>query len=300
MASAAPVPHQPPALDDTLLAIPNVSEGRDAGVIAAIGEAFGGAGARLLDAHSDPDHHRTVYTLAGATDELVAALVAGARACVAHIDLREDRGSHPHVGALDVAPVVFLDAARRGAACAAALVAGEELGRTGLPVFLYGDLAGGRSRAQIRRGGLPALAERVAAGEIAPDFGPARIDSRSGTVLVAARPPLVAFNVELAAPATVTEARAIAALIREGGSEGLRGVRAIGLQLPARGGIAQVSTNVEDHLAVALAEVVAAVARHAAVTACELVGLAPEAAFRGFPGDVPVRNRRTLEDALSS
>jgi glutamate formiminotransferase len=119
-------------------------------------------------------------------------------------------------------------------------------------------------------------------------------------VLLGARAPLVAFNVELAAPATVEDARMIAALIREGGAEGLAGVRAIGLDLPARGGIAQVSTNVEDHLAVALAEVVAAVARHAAVAACELVGLAPEAAFEGFPGDVAVRNRRTLEEALRS
>lgn len=286
--------------DDILLTVPNVSEGRDERVIAAIGEAFCASGARLLDVHSDPDHHRTVYTLAGRHDEIVAALVAGARACQQHIDLREDRGSHPHVGALDVAPIVFLDAARRGAACAAALVAGEELGRLGLPVFLYGVLADGRTRHDIRRGGLSALAERVAVGEIAPDFGPPAIDPGSGAVLVAARAPLVAFNLELAAPATVEDARVIAALIREGGAEGLPGVRAIGLDLPARAGIAQVSTNVEDHRAVRLGEVLEAVMRHAAVAGCELVGLAPEAAFAGFPDDVAVRNRRTLEDALSS
>lgn len=288
------------AAGDLLLTIPNVSEGRDPGAIAAIGDAFGSAGARLLDVHSDADHHRTVYTLAGATDDVVGALVAGARASCEHIDLRDERGSHPHVGALDVAPIVFIDRARRGAACAAALVAGEELGRAGLPVFLYGVLAGGRSRAELRRGGLRALAERVAGGELAPDFGPHEIDPRCGAVLVGARAPLVAFNVELAPPATVDDARAIAALIREGGAEGLPGVRALGLRLPGRAGVAQVSTNVEDHVAVALAEVVAAVARHAPVAGCELVGLAPEAAFTGFPGDVPVRNRRTLEDALSS
>ncbi|HWC25874.1 MAG TPA: hypothetical protein VG474_04755 [Solirubrobacteraceae bacterium] len=286
--------------DDILLTIPNVSEGRDEEAIAAIGEAFGSAGARLLDVHSDPDHHRTVYTLAGDTEQVVSALVAGARACIERIDLRSERGGHPHVGALDVAPVVHLDDARRGPACAAALVAGEELGRAGLPVFLYGVLADGRSRAQIRRGGLRALSERVTTGEIAPDFGPPRIDPRVGAVLVAARAPLVAFNVELAPPATVEEARTIAALIREGGAEGLSGVRAIGLDLPARAGVAQVSTNVEDHRAVPLADVVAAIARHADVAGCELVGLAPEAAFAGFPDDVPVRNRRTVEQALSS
>ncbi len=286
---------------DILLTIPNVSEGRDATVIARIGDAFADSGARLLDVHSDADHHRTVYTLAGDTETLVSALVAGARACTELIDLTAQRGSHPHVGALDVAPVVYLDAARRGAACAAALVAGEELGRAGLPVLLYGELAGGRTRAQLRRGGLETLARRIAADELRPDFGPPRADPRSGVTLVAARPPLVAFNVELAPPATLDDARAIAALIREGGPNGLPGVRAIGVELRARERpVAQVSTNVEDHRATTLAQLVATVARHATVQGCELVGLAPQAAFDSFPEDVPMANRRTLEDALSS
>jgi glutamate formiminotransferase / 5-formyltetrahydrofolate cyclo-ligase len=284
--------------DDILLTVPNVSEGRDERAIAAIGAAFGAAGARRLDVHSDPDHHRTVFTLAGGVDEIVGGLVAGARACREHIDLRAQRGSHPHVGGLDVAPVVYLDHARRGPACAAALVAGEELGRAGLPVFLYGVLADGRTRHEIRRGGLSALSQRVARGELAPDFGPAAIDPAAGAVLVAARAPLVAFNVELAAPAGLPDARRIAALLREGGAEGLPGVRAIGLELAARGGVAQVSTNVEDHRATPLADLVAAVARHAPVAGCELVGLAPAAAFTGFPADIVVRNRRTVEDAL--
>jgi glutamate formiminotransferase len=161
-------------------------------------------------------------------------------------------------------------------------------------------LAGGRTRAQIRRGGVRELARRVGAGELRPDFGPLAIDPAAGAVLVAARPPLVAFNVELAPPAAIDDARAIAALIREGGAEGLPGVRALGLELPARGGVAQVSTNVEDHLAVSLARLVAAVARHAPVAGCELVGLAPAAAFEGFPAAVEVRNRRTVEEALAA
>ncbi len=120
-------------------------------------------------------------------------------------------------------------------------------------------------------------------------------------MLVGARPPLVAFNIELAAPATLDDARAIAALIREGGGEALAGVRAIGIELTAREHpVAQVSTNVEDHRRTTLAQLVAAVARHAEITGCELVGLAPQAAFEGFPGDLAVANRRTLEDALSS
>lgn len=283
-----------------LLAIPNVSEGRDRAVIDAIGRAFVSGGARLLDVHADPDHHRSVYTLAGAPGQLAQALVAGARECIERVDLTGPRGSHPHVGALDVAPLVHLDAARRGAACAEALVAAHELGRLGLPVFLYGALAGGRTRAELRRGGIERLAQRLADGELRPDFGPSVPHPTAGATLVAARPPLIAFNVELEPPATLEDARGIAADLREGGPHGLPGLRALGLTLSAREDVAQVSCNVEDHEAVPLAALVAAVAARAPVAGCELVGLAPRRAFAGFPDDVPVRNRRTVEDALDS
>jgi glutamate formiminotransferase/glutamate formiminotransferase/formiminotetrahydrofolate cyclodeaminase len=282
-----------------LVAVPNVSEGRDAAVLDAIGAAFAAAGARVLDRHADPDHDRAVFTLAGRPGELAHAVLAGARETVARIDLRRHQGLHPHVGALDVAPIVFPEPALRGAACAEALVLADLLGaELRLPVFLYGALGGGRARAQLRRGGPGQLARRMAAGELRPDFGPAVAHPSAGAALVAARPPLVAFNVELAAGHGVQEARAIAARIREGGAEGLPGVRAIGLELAARGGVAQVSLNVEDPGAVPLAAVVAAIARHAPVAEAELVGLAPRAAFAGFPDDVPVRHRATIEDAL--
>jgi glutamate formiminotransferase/glutamate formiminotransferase/formiminotetrahydrofolate cyclodeaminase len=290
--------------DATLLGIPNVSEGSDEAALAAIGAAFLSTGrARALTAgpHADPDHERAVFTLAAEPGDLAPALLAGAREALARIDLRAHRGLHPHVGAIDVLPVVHLDLARRGAACAEALVLGDSLGHDlGLPVFLYGALAGGRTRADLRRGGPAGLAERMAAGDLRPDFGPDRPHPTAGAALVAARPPLVAFNAELAAPATLADARRIAALVREGGEEGLPGVRAIGLELAHRGGVAQVSMNVEDALAVPLARVVAAVARHARVAECELVGLAPAAAFDGFPEDVPCRGRATVEDALRS
>jgi glutamate formiminotransferase / 5-formyltetrahydrofolate cyclo-ligase len=282
-----------------LVAVPNVSEGRDHAALDAIGAAFASAGARLLDRHEDPDHHRAVFTLAAAPGELHEALLAGAREAVARIDLRRDRGLHPHVGALDVAPVVFLDDERRGAACAEALVVADRLGsELGLPVFLYGALSGGRTRAELRRGGIGTLAARLRSGELRPDFGPAAPHPTAGAALVAARPPLVAFNLELAPPAGERDARAIAAAIREGGPEGLPGLRAIGLMLAARGGVAQVSFNVEDHRAVPLARVVEAVERYAPVAAAELVGLAPRAAFDGFPEDLTVRNRAVLEDRL--
>ena len=117
-------------------------------------------------------------------------------------------------------------------------------------------------------------------------------------MLVAARPPLVAFNVELAPPATLEDAKSIAALIREGGPEGLESVRAIGLWLTARD-VPQVSTNVENHRTTPLAQVVEAIARHARPSQAELVGLAPRAAFDGFPSDLPVANHRLIEDALA-
>jgi glutamate formiminotransferase/glutamate formiminotransferase/formiminotetrahydrofolate cyclodeaminase len=283
-----------------LLAVPNVSEGRDQAVLDAIGAAFAAGGARVLDVHADPDHHRSVFTLAGEPGTLATALAYGTAAAVERIDVSAHPGLHPHVGAVDVVPVVHLDAARRGAACAEALVAAELIGTgLGVPVLLYGELASGRTRAELRRGGPARLATRLAKGELRADFGPPEAHPTAGAALVAARPPLIAFNLELAPPATLEDARRIAALIRESSAEGLPGVRAIGLTLPARGGVAQVSCNVEDHLAVPLARLVEAVARHAPVTEAEVVGLPPAAAFDGFPGDLRVRGRRTLEDALT-
>jgi glutamate formiminotransferase / 5-formyltetrahydrofolate cyclo-ligase len=282
----------------TLLAVPNVSEGRDAGAAEAIAKAFSRAGARVLDVHSDPDHHRSVFTLAGEPGELAGAVLDGARETLLRLDLSGHSGGHPRVGALDVAPIVYLEDRARGAACAEALVLADLLGaELELPVFLYGLLAKNRTRAELRRGGPAELRRRIEAGELAPDFGPRRLHPTAGAVLVSARAPLVAFNLELAPGATLEQASEIASVIREGGAEGIPGVRAIGLWLGERA-VAQVSTNVEEHAKVPLREVIAAVARHAPIAATELVGLAPQAAFEGFPADLPVRNVRTIEDAL--
>jgi glutamate formiminotransferase len=279
----------------TLLAYPNVSEGRDESTIAAVAAAFGDG---LLDVHSDPDHHRSAYTLAGAPGQLADAVVRGAAEAVRRIRIDTHDGVHPRVGAIDVAPIIHLTDEDRGAACAEALVLADRLGaELALPVFLYGVLAGGRTRAQLRRGGTAELTRRIAAGEMAPDFGPRTLHPTAGAVLVGARPPLIAFNVELAPGATLEDARAIAAAVREGGEQGLPGVRAIGLWLEQLG-LAQVSTNVEDHRRTSPATVVAAVAGHGPVSGAELVGLAPRAAFADFPDDVALRGYATIEDAL--
>jgi glutamate formiminotransferase len=284
-------------LTTTLLAYPNVSEGRDRAVIDRIAQAFGPA---LLDVHSDADHHRSAYTLAGAPGELAAAVVKGAAQVITEVDLSAHEGVHPRVGAVDVAPIIYLDDTDRGAAAAEALVLADSLAtQLDLPVLLYGILAAGRTRAQLRRGGPDELQRRIEAGELRPDFGPRHLHPSAGAVLVAARPPLVAFNVELEPPATLEDARRIAAHIRESGDEGLPGLRAIGLWL-AESNLAQVSTNVEDHRATPLRAVVQAVARHAPVRGAELVGLAPEAAFDGFPKTIALRGYATIEQALQS
>lgn len=273
-------------MENLLLAVPNVSEGRDGETVAAIAAAFAAdSEVRLLDTHSDPDHHRSVFTLAGPPGALGDALLRGARAAVEGIDIGDERGVHPHVGAIDVVPVVYLDDSARGAACAQALLVADRIGNElNVPVFLYGALAGGRTRAGLRRGGVAGLQSRIATGELRPDFGPSRMHPGAGATLVAARPPLVAFNVQLAPPATVAGARRIASLIREGGAEGLPGLRAIGLELG--GGVAQVSMNIERPFELTLATAVAAVRRHAEVANAELVGLTPRAALQDFPDEV--------------
>ena len=286
----------------TLLAYPNVSEGRDTEAIAAVARAFGPG---LLDVHSDPDHHRTAYTLAGAPGELAATVLAGAAEAVTRIALPAHRGVHPRVGVLDVAPIVYLDLADRGAACAEALVLADRLAsELALPVLLYGALAGGRTRAQLRRGGPEQLAQRIASGELTPDFAPDGFErSRSlhptaGATLVAARPPLIAFNLLLAGGVTLAAARDTAAAIREGGPDGLAAVRAIGLWLDSRGR-AQVSTNLDDWSRTGPAAVTAAVASHVEIAEAELVGLAPRAAFADFPAGVPLTGLATIEDAVA-
>jgi glutamate formiminotransferase / 5-formyltetrahydrofolate cyclo-ligase len=271
-----------------LEAVPNFSEGRDRGTIDAIGDALA-ARARLLDVHSDVDHNRSVYTLVGSEEELVAALLAGIGCARERIDLREHRGAHPRIGAADVVPFVPIrktDAERaRAAALELARRVGEELA---LPVFLYAELAPGRGPAFFRRGGPEELQRRIEAGELAPDFGPERLDGRAGGVLVGARPPLIAFNVNLAGD-DLEAAREIARAVRERDG-GFPGVRALGLRLPGAGHV-QVSLNVEDWRASPLHEIVAAVEREAGarglrVTGSELVGLLPAGAAVAAAGSL--------------
>ena len=261
-----------------LEAVPNVSEGRDESTLAELRSAFG-APARLLDVHTDWDHHRSVFTLVGSGDELVETLLAGIAAAARRIDLREHEGAHPRIGAADVVPLVPLEPEAEPAARAAALALADRVGgELGLPVFLYGRLTeDGREPAFFRKGGPEALQRRVDAGELRPDRGPDRLHPSAGGVLIGVRRPLVAFNVNLRSD-DVDAARAIAGLVRERDG-GFPGVRALGLDLP-RAGLVQVSMNVTDWEASALHEIVARIADEAEargieVAGSELVGLLP-------------------------
>ncbi len=275
-----------------LLAVPNVSEGRDARRLARLETAFG-HGVSLLNRHTDADHDRTVFTLAGAAGPLTEALIRGAEEALETVDMATYKGAHPAVGALDVCPLVWLDPADREAARTEAVAVAAQIGALGVPVFLYGELARDPSRterAYFRNGGLAELWLRMEAGELHPDFGPDLPHRRGGATLLTARPPLAAFNVELDS-GDLEIARSVAAGLRESGG-GLPGVRAIGLRLSS--GRGQVSTNVHDPLSVPLSAVVERVRNLAAPLGtrpleAELVGLVPAAAVAGYPEDVPMR-----------
>jgi glutamate formiminotransferase/glutamate formiminotransferase/formiminotetrahydrofolate cyclodeaminase len=267
-----------------LESVPNFSEGRDGATVDGIGAALTSAGARLLDVHADADHNRSVFTLVGSEAELIDGLVAGIEQARARIDLRRHEGAHPRVGAADVVPIVPIKPEHLDRAWAAARELAARVGRLGLPVFLYGGQD--RGPAFFRRGGPAGLQARIDAGEVVPDFGPSTLDPAAGAVLVAARRPLVAFNVNLRT-GDVEVARAIASVVRERDG-GFPGVRALGLDLPGAG-LVQVSMNVENWEAAGLHDIVARIADEAAergvdVAGSELVGLMPAGAAAAAAG----------------
>ena len=286
-----------------LLAVPNLSEGRDLEKLERLERSVGRA--RVLDVHTDPDHHRSVFTLVGDDEGLVRSLVAGIERAAELIDLRVHDGIHPRVGAADVVPIVPLAAGEMPRAVEVAREVGSRVGaELGLPVFLYGESGNGRRPVFFRHGGPEELQRRVDAGELQPDFGPDRLHPTAGAVLVGARSLLVAFNLELATD-DLEQAREIAAAVR-GSSGGMVGVQALGLLLP-HAGVVQVSLNIVDVGQAALADVVARVRAEAALRGVEvrqgeLVGLIPESAaaapavlaLDALPGD-RILERRVRE-----
>ena len=272
--------------------VPNVSEGRRPEVIARLAAAASsGPGVRLLDVSSDPDHNRTVLTLAGDPEGLHRSLLSLYETALAEIDLTRHEGVHPRVGAVDVTPFVPLGETPMELAVAAA----ERLGRAvaerfGLPVYLYERAARTPERrrlAVIRRGQFEGFAAKLADPAWAPDFGPARVHPTAGVTVIGARFFLIAFNAVLDS-ADPEVARAVARRVRES-SGGLPAVRALGFFL-ARRGRAQVSMNLVDYRQTPLLKALDRVRREAEalgarVVETELIGLAPEEAILGAARD---------------
>lgn len=229
--------------------IPNFSEGRRAEVVQAIVDAIAKASdVRVIDHSMDVDHNRCVVTFLGKPEDVRRSALAGARAAVGLIDLNMHSGEHPRIGAVDVIPVVPIQNVSMDEAVALSLKIGSDIARQLLlPVYFYEQSARLESRtnlAVIRRGGFEALKTADLAGEREPDLGPAKLHPTAGAVVVGARGPLVAFNVNLATD-DVAIARAIASKMRKlrDTGEALPGVKAIGVRLRSRN-IAQVSTNI--------------------------------------------------------
>jgi glutamate formiminotransferase len=267
--------------------IPNVSEGRRGDVVAAIAAAAVKAapGVVLLDRTSDSDHNRSVLTFLGDGEPLLAAMTALVEASLGAIDLRTHQGAHPRLGAVDVIPFVPV----RGATAAECVDLAKTLGKTlgdrfGLPVYLYEDAATAPERqnlANIRKGEFEGLAKKMELPGWKPDFGPSVPHPSGGAVVVGARAPLVAYNINLATPDLAVADR-IARAIRHL-SGGYRYVKAMGVRLEARGQV-QVSINMTNFEKTPLHRVFETVkseaGRHGvAVVGSEIVGLVPQAAL---------------------
>ena len=257
-----------------LIAVPNVSEGRDPGLLGKLVEVVRGTTAVVADVHSDTIHNRSVLTVSGAPEVLTAAMsqLAGV---AQEIDLTRQEGVHPRLGGLDVCPIVPHGSSLDDAVAVALRVGKEIAERWELPVYLYGAAAKRpetRELPDIRRGGLSELRKR-ALGDLPPDLGPHEIDPTRGVVCVGARDVLIAFNVWIEAPVEV--ASEIAAEVRERDT----GVRALGFALgpttsqvsmnltqPAKAGIDTAFEQVKR----------AADERNVRVAATELIGVPPQ------------------------
>ena len=267
--------------------IPNVSEGRRGDVVAALAEAavMAAPGVVLLDRTSDVDHNRSVLTFLGEGEALIVAITALVGAALDAIDLRKHAGAHPRLGAVDVIPFVPV----RGATTADCVALAKTLGRTladryGLPVYLYEDAASRPDRqnlANIRKGEFEGLAKKMEDPAWKPDFGPSAPHPSGGAVVVGARAPLIAYNINLAT-ADLAVADRIAKAIRHL-SGGYRFVKAMGVKLEARGQV-QVSINMTNFEKTPLHRVFETVRSEAerqgvAVVGSEIVGLVPQAAL---------------------
>ncbi|MBI2222992.1 MAG: glutamate formimidoyltransferase [Acidobacteria bacterium] len=267
--------------------VPNISEGRRTDLVERAAAAIRAVpGVRLLDHCSDASHNRSVFTMAGDAAPLKQAVLALYGQVLPAIDLRTHKGEHPRVGAVDVVPFVPIQGATMEACVALAKdVAGAVAETYGVPVFLYEEASANPARRNledIRRGEFEGLAAKMASPGWAPDYGPARPHPTAGASVVGARMPLIAYNINLATD-RLDVAKRIAAAIRHS-SGGYRYVKAMGVRLDDRGGIAQVSMNLTNYEKTPIFRVFDTVKREAArygvaILESEIVGLVPSEAL---------------------
>jgi glutamate formiminotransferase / 5-formyltetrahydrofolate cyclo-ligase len=277
----------------TVECVVNISEGRDLVFLAQLADL---AGTVLLDLHRDPDHHRSVFTLAGEAEPVTDAVQALARASVAQLDLGTHQGAHPRRGVVDVVPFVPFRFGQMPSQDLGAVVALRDgfarwmSATLGVPTFLYGPQPGGgiRTLPQVRRHGF---------GEMPPDFGPGHPHPTAGATAVGARSVLVAYNVRVS---SLEVARRVAPLVRG------PALRALGLAI---GQEAQVSCNLVDPAQIGPAQAYDAVRRlveeaGGTVEGAELVGLLPEAVLMAIPAsrwtELDLSAEKTVEARLSS
>ncbi|HNY51666.1 MAG TPA: glutamate formimidoyltransferase [Smithella sp.] len=268
--------------------VPNFSEGRDLQKISSIAAVFKSfPQIRLADFSADPDHNRSVFTFLGDPENMLEAALAACGKALELIDMREQTGAHPRLGAVDVVPFIPLGRTKMNDAVTVAHAFGQAFyERFGVPVYYYGFAARNDSRValpDVRRGGYEGLKDKLVCAEECPDVGGQQWNARAGATVVGAREPLVAYNINLASDDFLL-ARHIASRIREKGG-GLQYVRAIGLRLKSRG-LAQVSVNLTNCRETPLKAVFDRVKEMASegkveILESELIGLAPKCAFAG-------------------
>ena len=268
--------------------VPNFSEGRDLQKISSIASVFKSfPKVRLADFSGDADHNRSVFTFLGEPDQMLEAALTACGKALELIDMREQTGAHPRLGAVDVVPFIPLGRAKMKDAIDLSHSFGQKFHeRFHVPVYFYGSAAKKDHHTElpdVRRGGYEGLADKMSSLKGSPDLGGAEFNLRAGATVVGVRDILVAYNINLASDDLLL-ARHIASRIREKGG-GLKHLRAIGLMLKGRG-IAQVSMNLTNCKETSLKTVYDRVKGLAAeggvqILESELIGLAPKCAFAG-------------------
>lgn len=260
--------------------VPNFSEGRELDLVEKILDAVRGVdGVKLLDSSSDASHNRTVVTFVGEPQRVKEAALCAAQRAVELIDMEKHQGEHPRIGAVDVIPLIPISGVTMEECVGLARELGQEIGeKLEIPVYLYEEAAmlpERKNLAKVREGEYEGLKELIKTAERRPDFGPARMHPSAGATAVGARPPLVAYNINLDTD-KVEIAKAIARTIR-GSSGGYPSIKALGVLIE---GTAQVTINLCSYKDVGLARVLERVKSEAErfgvnITGSEIVGLVP-------------------------